>query len=253
MPVTKKPSHAAKRPQLFAILAMAAVVCFPLFTWQLPSGHDAFSYHARLVEFHENITHGIFLPRWAPDFEFGAGQPFFLFSGPLPYYAAELWRLLGFDSVVSFNLAAILAILASAVFMFLFADYHFGPKAGLLAAAAYVYAPYFHVDIFVRHDFSELMAFPLYPLSLYGFSRYARERNLHFLVLGTVAWAAIMLAHNPSALLFSPVLLAFAAFFGWKAQSARAFAGMLAGICIGIGLAAWVWLPALAEQRYAHL
>jgi hypothetical protein len=254
MSARKKPSPAAKNPQYLALAVIAAMgVCLPLFTWQLPSGHDAFSYHARLVEFHENITHGIVLPRWAPDFEFGAGQPFFLFSGPLPYYAAEVWRLLGFDSVVSFNLAAIVAILASAACMFLFADYHFGPRAGLLAAAAYIYAPYFHVDIFVRHDFSELMAFPLYPLSLYGFSRYARDRNLRFLVLGAVAWSGIMLAHNPSALLFTPVLLAFVAFFGWKTQCLRAFAGMLAGIVIGIGLAACVWLPALAELRYAHL
>ena len=121
----KKHSRTEKSPQLLVVAVIAAmVVCFPLLTWQLPSGHDAFSYHARLVEFHENITHGIFLPRWAPDFESGAGQPFFIFSAPLPYYAAELWRLLGFDSVVSFNLAAIVAILASAVSMFFFADYH---------------------------------------------------------------------------------------------------------------------------------
>jgi hypothetical protein len=254
MQAKKKPSPAAKKPQYLVLAGITAmVVCFPLFTWQLPSGHDAFSYPARLVEFHENIAHGIFLPRWAPDFEFGAGQPFFLFTGPLPYCAAELWRLLGFDSVTSFNLAAIAAILASAAFMFMFADYQFGPKAGVLAAAAYIYAPYFHVDIFVRHDFSELMAFPLYPLSSYGFCRYARERKLHFLVLGAVAWSGIMLSHNPSALLFSPVLLAFVAFFGWRAQSLRAFVGMLAGICIGIGLAACVWFPALVELRYAHL
>ena len=250
----KKRPRTGKKPQLLALAVVAAMaVCFPLFTWQLPSGHDAFSYHARLVEFHENIMQGIFSPRWAPDFDYGAGQPFFIFSAPLPYYAAEMWRLLGFDSVTSFNLAAIIAILASAVLMFLLADYHFGSKAGLLAAAAYVYAPYFHVDIFVRHDFSELMAFPLYPLSLYGFSRYARERNLRFLVLGALAWSGVILAHSPSAVLFSPFLLAFVAFFGWKIQSLRAFAAMLAGIAIGIGLAAYVWLPALLELRYIHV
>ena len=184
------------------IAALVAPICFPLLTLQLPSGHDAFSYHPRLVEFHENITHGIVLPRWAPDLEFGAGQPLFLFSPPLPYYTAELWHLLGFDSVVSFNLAAVVTIVASACSMFLFADYQFGRKAAWLATAAYVYAPYFHVDIFVRHAFAELTAFPLYPLALYGFCRYTRERNWRFLILGAVAWSGIIMTHNPSALLF---------------------------------------------------
>src|SRR5262245_27933064 len=112
MPVKQKRSRVGSPRWLTAlgIATLVAPICFPLLTLQLPSGHDALSYHPRLVEFHENITHGILLPRWAPDLEFGAGQPLFLFSPPLPYYAAELWHLLGFNSVVSFNLAAVATI-----------------------------------------------------------------------------------------------------------------------------------------------
>src|SRR5262245_34709012 len=111
---SKKP-HKTPQNKLWlylGLILLAAPVFFPLFTSQLPAGHDAFSYHPRLVEFHENIAHGILLPRWAPDLEFGAGQPVFLFSPPLPYYVAELWHLLGFDTVVAFNLAAAAAIVA---------------------------------------------------------------------------------------------------------------------------------------------
>ena len=255
MPVKRKRSQVGS-PRWLTALSIAVLVipiCLPLLTFQLPSGHDAFSYHPRLVEFHENITHGIFLPRWAPDLEFGAGQPVFLFTPPLPYYAAELWRLLGFDSVVSFNLAAVVTIVASACSMFLFADYQFGRNAAWLAAAAYVWAPYFHVDIFVRHAFGELAAFPLYPLVLYGFCRYNRERNRRFLLLGAVAWSGIIMTHNPSALLFSPLLLAFTIFLGWRGRSLRLTIAMIGGILIGIGLAAFVWLPILAEVKFVHI
>jgi hypothetical protein len=256
MPAKKKQSQTRKDPRWLPVLAavlLIAPVCFPLLTSQLPSGHDTFSYHPRLVEFHENIAHGILLPRWAPDLEAGAGQPLFLFSPPLPYYAAEMWHLLGFNSVVSFNLVAIAAIVASAWFMFLFADYHFGRKAGWLAMAAYAYAPYFHVDIFVRHAFAELLAFPLYPLTLYGFSRYSSESKWRFLIIGALAWSGILLTHNPSALLFSPVLLGFIGFLGWKNKSAGLFIRMLGGILIGLGTAAFVWLPILGELKFVYI
>src|SRR5689334_22503945 len=52
----KKHSRSERKAQFLVITGIAAlVVSFPLFTWQLPSGHDAFFYHARLVEFRENI------------------------------------------------------------------------------------------------------------------------------------------------------------------------------------------------------
>jgi hypothetical protein len=256
MPARKKrPQIQASRRWIIAlgVLALAAPLCFPLLTPQLPGGHDTFFYHPRLVEFHENIINGILIPRWAPDLGAGAGQPLFIFTPPLPYYLAEFWHLLGFDIVVAFNLTAITAIVASAWFIFLFADYQFGRKGGWLATAAYLYAPYFHVDVFVRHAFAELMAFPFYPLTLYGFSRYSRENNIRFLIVGALAWAAIILSHNPSALLFSPLLLIFVSFLGWKSGSVRSLAGMLGGIAIGTASAAFVWLPALAERNFVYI
>src|SRR4051812_5381645 len=120
MPARKKASKPREKSHWFTVLGLivlAAPVCIPLFSTQLPAGHDAFSYHPRLIEFHENIRHGILIPRWAPDLESGEGQPLFDFSPPLPYYAAEILHLLGFDVIVSFNLVAVAAIACSAWFM----------------------------------------------------------------------------------------------------------------------------------------
>ena len=136
MPARKKTSQFTQSHNwvtVLGVLALTLPVCFPLFTSQLPGGHDAFFYHPRIVEFHQNVTNWIFFPRWAPDLEAGAGQPLFIFSPPLPYYIAEIWHLLGFDVIVSMSLAAVVAIVAAGVFMFLFADYQFGRKAGWLS------------------------------------------------------------------------------------------------------------------------
>ena len=93
----------------------------------------------RLVEIHQNVTHGILVPRWAPDLGRGTGQPLFLFHPPMIYYIGELWHLLGFDFVTAMNLACVSVVLLSAAGMFLLARLYFGAAGGWLGAAAFLY------------------------------------------------------------------------------------------------------------------
>src|SRR5260370_25632163 len=62
------------------LLLLALPVCVCLLTAKIPAGHDALAYLPRLVEFHENLAHGVLLPRWAPDLGRVGGQPVVLFN-----------------------------------------------------------------------------------------------------------------------------------------------------------------------------
>src|SRR5262249_6980609 len=88
---------------------------------------------------------------------------------------------------------------------------------------------------------------------LYGFSRYSRERNTLFLLLGSVAWTGVLLSHNPSALLFAPLLVGFVTFLGYRTKSPVAVVNMLVAIAAGTALAAFFWLPALAESQFVFI
>lgn len=238
----------------YALLAAALVlpVAAPFLGSAQPNGHDALEYLPRVTEFHENVRHGILLPRWAPDLSSGQGQPLFLFNPPLFYYLTEGFHLTGLPFVPAMNAASVLLIFASAASMFLLARWYFGPAGGTLAAIAYVYAPYFLVDLYVRTAFAEFSAFPFYPLALYGFARHADERNRRYLLLGALAYAAIWFAHSPAALLFSPVLGAFLLFLAWQAKSGRLFATHAAAATLGMLMAATVWLPSVVEAKDVH-
>src|SRR5262249_56044791 len=83
------------------------------------------------------------VPRWAPDLGNGGGQPLFLFTPPLIYYLAEIWYLLGCQTTTAYNLACVVIIVASGVFMRLLGQLYFGRAGGWLAAAAFIYFPYF--------------------------------------------------------------------------------------------------------------
>jgi uncharacterized membrane protein len=238
---------------LAGLAALSLPVCVPLFTNQLISGHDAFSYVPRLVEFHENIRHGVLLPRWAPDLGNGAGQPLFIFNPPLLYYLAEIWYTLGFEATTAYNLTCITVVFASAVFMYLLGRLYFGRAGGWLASAAYIYAPYFHVNLFVRQAVAEFTAFPFYPLTLYGFARFARDRERRFLLLAAIGLAAIVLSHNAAALLFTPILIVFLVLVSWSGRSWRLLLHLAGGVVLGLGLSAFAWIPALLEMKLVHL
>jgi hypothetical protein len=235
------------------LVVLAVPVCFPLLTSQLVSGHDAFVYVPRLVEFHENIRNGVLLPRWAPDLGNGNGQPLFLFTPPLIYYLAEIWYALGVQATTAYNIASVIIVLASALFMFLLGQLYFGRAGGWVAAVAYVYAPYFHIDLYVRQALAEFAAFPFYPLTLYGFGRFVRDRDRKFLLIGACGFAGIVLAHNAAALLFAPVLFAFILVNAWSARSWKLLLRLLGGVALALMLSAFVWLPILMEMKHVHI
>lgn len=217
-----------------------------------PNGHDALEYLPRVVEFHENIRHGILLPRWAPDLSSGQGQPLFLFNPPLFYYLTEFFHLAGFSFIASMNAACVLLILAAAASMFLLARWYFGPAGGAVAALAYVWAPYFLVEIYVRTAFAEFSSLPFYPLAIYGFARHAASRERKYLVIGAAAYAAIWFAHSPAAVLFSPLLGGFVLFLAWRARSVQLLLTHAVAVAAGFLLAATIWLPSVVEAPNTH-
>ena len=235
------------------IALLAAPVVLPLLTSSVLAGHDAFEYFPRVIEAHRNVTNGIVLFRWAPDLSHGYGQPLFIFRPPLFYWMAELWKLAGFDVITAVNLACALLVLAAAAAIFRLGRLYFGESGGWLAAAAYLFAPYFAVDLYVRSALEEFAAFPLFALALYGFGAWALERRRRDWVVGACAQAALLCCHFPAALLFTPLLLAFLGLTAWHERSWRVFAAQAAGLGAALGLSAWSWLPALAEKQYVGM
>ncbi len=248
------PGAARDRLQIAGgLILLALPVCIPLLTGSVLWGHDGFGYFPGLVEIHQNVTHGILVPRWAPDLGRGTGQPLFLFHPPMIYYIGELWHLAGFDFVTAMNLACVSVVLLSAAGMFLLARLYFGAAGGWLGAAAFLYAPYFAVDLYVRSAMAEFCAFPFFAFALYGFGAYASHRRLRHWLLGVAAYACVLLCHFPAALLFTPLIVAFLGLTAWMKRSWRMAWIQACGLLLGLALSAFVWAPALAARQHAAM
>ncbi|MBI5650589.1 MAG: hypothetical protein HZC40_09120 [Chloroflexi bacterium] len=210
---------------------------------------DGFLHLFRIDELDRMIRQGIVYPRWASDFASGYGYPIFNFYPPLAYYLAETFHIIGFDLPVALQLtlALIVAIAALGAFV-LGRDLFDSDFAGLLVAAAYIFFPYFLLDVYIRGALAEALAAALLPWFAWAIRRVILQRDVSAMVALAFFSAAILLAHNLTALLSAPFLIAFLA---WQlarvSEKRRALARAIGAGIIGAGLAAFYWLPMLIE------
>ncbi len=248
---------------------------------------DDFAFHLlRLVQLDALVRRGVLYSRWAPDMALGYGYPFFNFYAPLSYYVADALSLVGLGLQHALIATFALATLAAGLAAYLLARDHFSRRSALIAAVAYAYAPYLAYDAYFRGNLAETVAWVFLPLALWAMGRLARRGDRRYVAATALAYAAVLLTHNVFALIFSPLLAAYGlatAFALPPAQSCRQDGGGPAGskstdagptsadassmsapsrrrhlaltcaaLLLGMGLAAFFWLPALVERAYVH-
>ncbi|MFN8424036.1 MAG: hypothetical protein U0470_11890 [Anaerolineae bacterium] len=92
--------------------------------------------------------------------------------------------------------------------------------AGVAAAAAYTFAPYHLLNVYVRGDaLSELAAYAVAPWLLLAVDGVLVRPTPRGVARLAVTAAALVLAHNISALLFAPVAAAYTAWRWWRRRA----------------------------------
>lgn len=195
--------------------------------------HDGEYHIIRIVEFSRMLEAGYFVPRWAPDVNSGYGIPIFEFHYPFPDYVGSFIRFFTRDAVSAFQIGMGIGYLTIILAAFGWLAALFGTLPAFVGAATAAFVPYLFVDMYVRGTIGEIWALAFLFLSLL-----AVEKKQY--VWFALAFALIVLSHNILAMMFAPFLLGYCVIRG------RALWGMAAGI----GLSAFFWLPALAEQKF---
>ncbi len=238
---------------LLALLLAGFAVAPLLAPGYFLEAHDAPHSLFFLVEFDQAIRDGALVPRWGPDHALGYGYPTFVFYSPLAYYLAEGFHLAGAGITDAVKATYAVGLALSAAGMFLLAGALAGPAAGLVAAVVYAFAPYRFVDMYVRSALAESFALALYPWVLWAFWRLAAAPSRRRVTGAALAYGALLLTHNVTAFLFTPLLGAFALFALWRhgrLRRGRAWASLAAAGALAVALAAFSLIPSLTERRY---
>ncbi|MBN1399912.1 MAG: hypothetical protein JXA74_03685 [Anaerolineae bacterium] len=212
----------------------------------------------RVHQLTANLRQGVLLARWMPDAAYGLGYPAFNYYAALPYYVAALLNWAGVGLLWGIKLTQALGFLLAGGAMYALARALRVSRLGAtLASATYTFAPFHLVNVYVRGDsLSEFYAMALYPLILWALIGLARSPSAPRMAALAGSYAALVLSHNISAMLFSPLL---ALWLGAKALERGRARGLCllawgaGAICLGLALSLWFWGPALRERSLVQL
>lgn len=230
------------------VLGLALAALHPLLGARLQLGHDAERYPVRLGQFARAVRERHLPPVWAPDLSCGHGQPHFEFAPPLCYALALPLLALGLPVATAIQLPIAALTLGGAVATRALARRWGGEPGGVLAAAAFLFAPYLQVDLYVRAAWAESAALALLPVGVLALVHDAARPGPAALALLAAVVAGIAASHPPGFLLAAGVLSTLAVALAVAARSP--WPALRAGLALGLGsaAAALAWLPAFLER-----
>jgi len=194
---------------LFSLFAWAALLS-PFYFTDAHDGRHSLFYQ---LQFLQGVNDGYWFPRWGPDFGFGRGYPFFIFYSPLTSYTVQAANSWGMGLVASVKVSWALGFLLGAAGMFRLAKMWWkDDRAAFIAALLYTFIPYKLVDIYVRGAIAEFWSLALFPWAMLLFLRLVRHPSATNTIKAGLLYAALILTHIATALLFSPFLGAYILF-----------------------------------------
>ncbi len=237
--------------------AIGLLAARPLFEPYLVQATDSLAHFYLVVHLDNLMQQGIYYSRWLPYRISGLGEPVFQYYPPLASYVTQSFKLSGLETLLALRLTFGLTLVGGAVGVYLWVHDSLDKSSGLIAAAAYVYAPHILFNTFFRGGLTEQLALMFVPFVLWAFRRLAITKQSRYLALGAIFYAATILSHNLTALIFSPLLflytlvLAAECFLHFK-TGLKSLLPLWIAIALGLGLTAFFWLPAIVERNAIH-
>lgn len=233
---------------LAALIALTLVAAHPSMFRAMPATDDGLLHLYRLVGLDHALRHGEIWPRYVPGMAYGYGIPVFNYYAPVSLYPMEVFHLLGVGFLDSFLLGMILYTFLGVVGAYLLGKVWGGPLAGIVASAAFIYAPYTILDWPRRGAIAEYLALVLAVWLLWATYHVAQSGRRRDVIAASILLALTVMAHNISGLWAAGLLIPYSAILWWKAPDPqRAFVRLMLAYLLGIGLSAVYWIPALLE------
>jgi hypothetical protein len=248
---------------VIVLLSIAAVAAYMsrdamnTHTWY--QCHEGARYHVIGQHFYDAWAHGLWYPRWLPDFNGGYGYPTFVFCQPGFYFLLSPIVWLTGSVPLSISILILLLIVQGGTGAYLLASCFVDRGTALFAAIMFIITPYVYINLYVRGDLSEMAAMLLTPWPTWSFYRLSSQigTGSRRILIWTVVRSSLLLflvfiCHPAVSLFFLPSLVLWLTVAAWKVvadkvQYALCCAG---GITMAIAASSLYWLPAITMKQH---
>lgn len=238
----------SNRVAIITIICITAIFFFPIFSPGFYNSHDGEAHVARFAAYYKAYQDGQFPPRWAGDLNFQYGSPVFIFYYPMPGSVASFLHIFGISFENTYKILMFLSVIFSGVFFYMWSkSISRNVVSAFIASVMYVLLPYHFLNVYVRGDVAESLAYMFVPLVFFFIEKYFLTKKIIYITLGAVAYALLIFSHNAVSLMFSPVLFFYACM---KVTTKKHFFSYCIMFLSGLCLSAFFWLPALIESKY---
>jgi hypothetical protein len=219
----------------------------------LPLTADSRVHFIRSAEMVHAWADGVLLPRWSANLGVGLGIPLFNYAPPLPYLTTAALHTLGLPLEAAFKTMHVLALLIFAYGAYWVVRAPLGQWAGLVGAAAMLYAPIVLRELFVQGNIGQLSAWAFVPWTLWGVQQVFARPGWRSGVALALAFAGATLSHNAVALLLAEIVAVQVLWLALWLRAGRALWVAGSALAGSLLLTAWFWAPALLEGDFIQL
>ena len=248
----KKLEFSREMPSILIILAVGLALSWRLIFDGYLFTEDADEHLLWAQQFLKGLMSGNLYPRWAGDANAGWGNPAFVFFPPFIFYTYAAISLFTKDVAAMMSASAVAGLIGSGLAMYVLGRSLLGRAGSAFASVLYMALPWHLINIYYRTAMAEFWAFFWLPLILFFASRLGRSGKGSFIGL-SVCYAGLITTHLPTALLFTPFLLAFIAFIFVGQRDMRSLGLRLLALGAGTALSAVFLLPAVMELRHIDM
>lgn len=198
-----------------------------------------------LVNFHSNLSAGVFYPIWASLQNYGYGDPSLGFLSPSHAYVMESFFLITQNPFYAIYGGIILLFMLAALgmanlFHSLFKNSPFHLGLMILATGLYVLNPYVLKSVYIHGSLEELMGFACLPWLVTACMRATHQKTAFF--WSTLIYALCILS-NEATHFYSTLFIIFCGVYFKSHQLFLTFV-------LGNFLTAFHWLPKIVEQSH---
>lgn len=235
---------------IILIWIVVLIILIPILRPGFFSFHDE-THMVDVYEMTRSLELNGFPPRFAPDFNFDLGHPYFNFYYHLPFYITTALQFLSFSMTDSYKYMLGLSVILAAAGFYLFLRNHVSKKSAVFGALVYLLSPYFAVDLYVRGAPGEMFILALFPWAGYLLNRYLKKSSSVNLAFSSIAIFLISISHN----VLLPFIYSLLLFYGLvilyiDKSNLKNYPKIILPFLLGFLIGGYYLLPAFMEIKY---